>query len=53
MNPRSVVQQLLAVVSTSYQLGLVHVVPSGDDSNIARHLDISVLLLADVEHLAS
>ena len=47
-----VVQLVLVVVDTSFQLSLVHVSPSGDDSIIARHLDISVLL-PEVGHFTS
>ena len=47
-----VFQLVLVVVGTSFQLTPVYVSPSGDDSTTARHLDISVLLLPEVEHLA-
>ena len=42
----------LVVVGTTFQLSLVHVSPSSDDS-ITRNLDISVLLRPEVEDLAS
>ena len=48
-----VFQLVLVVVGTSFQLGLVQESPSGDDSIIVRHLDISFLLLPEVEHLAT
>ena len=48
-----VFQLVLVVIGTSFHLGLDHVSPCGDDSIIARQLDISVLLLPEVDHLES
>ena len=48
-----VFQRELFEVGTSFRLRFVLVSPSGDDSIIARYLDISVLPLLEVKHLAS
>ena len=58
MKSRSVVHLLrfklvLVVVGTRFQISLVHVSPCDDDSIIGGHLDTSVLLHPEVEHLAS